>query len=73
MQDYIFDKQLQYAKSWFDAPLDYVLFQMPEMTERITLSWHLTEKEKNSVKGAALNLQNRTSLESLKKIIPPKP
>jgi hypothetical protein len=71
MQDYIFDKQLQYAKSWFDAPLDYVLFQMPEMKERITLSWHLTEKEKKIVKGAALNLQNRTSLESLKKIIPP--
>jgi hypothetical protein len=44
---------------------------MPEMKERITLSWHLTEKEKKIVKGAALNLQNRTSLESLKKIIPP--
>jgi len=71
MQDYAIDRQLEYVQSWLKAPIDYVLFQMPETQERVSLSWHLTEKEKKSLKLAALNKQNRSSLEKIKRIIAP--
>ncbi|MBL7925115.1 MAG: hypothetical protein JNL88_13015, partial [Bacteroidia bacterium] len=45
MQDYNFDRYLQYAKSWMKVPMDVVIFQMPETEDRVSLSWHLTEKE----------------------------
>ncbi len=39
MQDYIQDTELQYAKEWFDGPLDIVHIQMPYMEEKIALNW----------------------------------
>ena len=71
MQDYNFDRYLEYAKTWLKVPMDVVLFQMPETDEKVSLSWHLTEKEKNFLKAAALNPENRNSLELLKELLPP--
>ncbi|CAN5479019.1 hypothetical protein BH11BAC2_BH11BAC2_21190 [soil metagenome] len=71
MQDYSFDRYLGYAKSWYKGPLDFVVFQMPETDEKISLSWHLTEREKKFLKGAALNPENRKALEKLKRVLPP--
>jgi hypothetical protein len=70
MQDYNFDRQLQYAKSWLNVPLDVVTFQIPESDDRISLSWHLTETEKKFLKNAALNPENRAALQHLKNILP---
>lgn len=72
MQDYTFDRYLQYAQSWFNGPLDFVIFQMPETEERVSLSWHLTEKEKHFLKNASLNPANRDALEKIKSLIPAK-
>jgi hypothetical protein len=44
---------------------------MPESDERISLSWHLTEREKNYLKAAALNIENQNSLNRLKRLMPP--
>jgi hypothetical protein len=71
MQDYTFDHDLQYAKSWFKGQLDYVTFEMPEMEEKISLSWHLTEKEKNFLSAAPLNTENRKSLNALMTLLYP--
>ncbi|MFN8153578.1 MAG: patatin-like phospholipase family protein [Bacteroidia bacterium] len=71
MQDYNFDRYLQYAQSWLKVPMNVVIFQMPETEDRVSLSWHLTEKEKNFLKQAALNPENRRSLEELLRVLPP--
>lgn len=70
MQDYNFDRYLQYAKSWLEVPLDVITFQIPESDDRISLSWHLTETEKKFLKNAALNPENRAALQRLKEILP---
>ena len=43
---------------------------MPETQEKISLSWHLTEKEKNFLKEAPLNTENRKSLSRLTTALP---
>ncbi|HQF29513.1 MAG TPA: patatin-like phospholipase family protein, partial [Bacteroidia bacterium] len=72
MQDYSFDRYLEYASSFLNTPLEYILFQMPETQEKISLSWHLTEKEKNFLKDAPLNTENREALNKLTTILPVK-
>lgn len=71
MQDYEMDRLVRYSGSWFNGPVDLVIFQMPESDTRISLSWHLTEREKNYLKEAALNAENQHSLERLKKLMQP--
>lgn len=70
MQDYTHDRYLEYASGFLHKPLEYILFQMPETQEKISLSWHLTEKEKNFLKAAPLNSENRASLNKLTTILP---
>ena len=71
MQDYNFDRYLEYARSWMKVPMDVVVFQMPETEDRVSLSWHLTEKEKKFLKLATLSRENKKSLEKLLQLIPP--
>jgi hypothetical protein len=71
MQDYTFDRELQFAQSWFKGPLKFVTFQMPETQEHVSLSWHLTEKEKKLLKSASENKENKQALEELKSVLKP--
>jgi Patatin-like phospholipase len=71
MQDYNFDRYLQYAKDIVNVPMDVVIFQMPEMEDRVSLSWHLTEKEKHFLRDAALNSENKKMLDKLIQLMPP--
>lgn len=71
MQDYNFDRYLQYAKDIVNVPLDVVIFQMPETEDRVSLSWHLTEKEKHFLRDAALNTENKKMLGKLIQLVPP--
>jgi hypothetical protein len=71
MQDYNFDRYLEYARSWMKVPMDVVVFQMPQTEDRVSLSWHLTEKEKKFLKLATLSRDNKKSLEKLLQLIPP--
>ncbi len=72
MQDYNFDRYLQHARSWLKTPMDVVIFQMPETEDRVSLSWHLTEREKIFLRDAALSPENRASLDRLKSLLPGK-
>ena len=49
IQDYNQDESYEYAKSWFHAPFDFVIFELPTKEQDISLSWHLTTREKRSV------------------------
>lgn len=69
MQDYSLDKELQYAQSWLSAPLDVVIFQMPNLKDRVSISWHLTAKEKAAIISGSQNRFNIASLARLDSIL----
>jgi hypothetical protein len=69
MQDYTNDHAVISAKTWLQCPFDFVQFEMPETDEKISLSWHLTEKEKNFIKTVSTNEENKKSLEKIKKLL----
>jgi hypothetical protein len=49
IQDYTIDEAYYYAKSWYNGRLDFITFELPTREQEISLSWHLTTREKNSV------------------------
>jgi hypothetical protein len=62
------DSQLQHARSWFKGDLEHIIieydpFLNTNVTERASLNWRLTEKEKQSV------LENISSKKNREKII----
>jgi hypothetical protein len=69
MQDYTNDNALIMARKWIQCPFDFVYFEMPETDEKISLSWHLTEKEKHFIKTAAYSDENKRSLLKIKKLL----
>lgn len=69
MQDYQNDQLLINASAWFNGPLDFVMFEMPQLEEKISLSLHLTNREKNFVLDCVMNPYNRQSLIQLEKLI----
>ncbi|MEO8085432.1 MAG: patatin-like phospholipase family protein, partial [Bacteroidota bacterium] len=49
IQDYTMDESYYYAKGWFNGKLDFITFELPTREQEISLSWHLTTREKNSI------------------------
>lgn len=64
------DQLLQYASLWFKVPLDIVTFQLRNDEEdkkaTISLSWHLTEIEKELIKDAIYTEENQEAIQRLK-------
>jgi hypothetical protein len=69
MQDYIQDDHLRYLESILDCPFDYVSMELPQMDEKIALSWHLTEREKQFLINAVYTDENRNSMDKLGKLL----
>ncbi len=69
MQDYNLDRYLETTEGWFKGPVDFITFQMPESTERASLSWHLTEREKKFLDKAVLSPENTVQLNRLIQLI----
>ncbi len=65
MQDYQNDQLLINASAWFKGELDFVMFEMPQLDEKISLSLHLTNREKNFILDCVMNPFNRQSLMKL--------
>lgn len=64
------DQMLQYAESWFDGEIDVVPFQLKnDPTQRISLSWHLTNTEKKYVRQSLHIAENKEALEIVKDLI----
>jgi hypothetical protein len=68
-QDYNTDENFQYARSWFKGQLDLISFELPTKEEDISLSWHLTSKEKNSIYTAVHTVQNEEAFKKLKELL----
>ncbi len=67
VQTYNDDDLLMYASAWFDGTIDIIPFQLKnEEKDPISLSWHLTEKEKKQIYEAVNLPQNKESFWKLK-------
>lgn len=91
IQDYKNDSGLEYASTWFKAPIDYISFEyIPKPKnwdiiqekqldlsileeqrekERASLSWHLTTREKQSIKRTVFEQNNVDALEKLRLLL----
>lgn len=72
MQDYVQDDHLRYLEAFMDCPVDFIPFQLPQMDEKIALSWHLTNKEKLFLKNAVYTNENLQSLKKAGELLGPK-
>ncbi len=70
-QDYYHDNIITYAASWSNKPIDVVRFEyVPQnMTQEVSLSWHLTTREKLNIRNAINTENNQQSLLRVKNII----
>jgi len=69
IQDYNEDESISYASSWLNMPFDYISFELPTYEEEISLSWHLTTREKKSIYNAAYLQENKVKFEKLKNLL----
>jgi hypothetical protein len=70
IQNFNHDEIIQYASLWLESPLDIIDFQLKNDEEtKISMSWHLTTKEKNEVKNAIHQPENRAALARLKQLL----
>lgn len=70
MQDFNQHQSLESVSSWFNGPVDVVDFQLKnEMPDKISLSWHLTNKEKLKVIKSIDLPENRESIEKLRRLL----
>jgi len=59
IQDYDMDEEMKFVKSSFDFPLDFVTFNLKEaLTTNVSLSWHLTKNEKQTIRRAIYSAYN---------------
>jgi hypothetical protein len=69
MQDLSQNQQIEFISSWFDGKVDVVDFQLQnEVPDKISLSWHLTQKEKSKVLRSIDLPENLESIQKLKQL-----
>lgn len=70
MQDYVNDDLVVYAQNWLKSDLEVVDLELtrPEL-EDISLSWHLTTKEKTIIQRSAYNEKNQEAMFRLKELL----
>ncbi len=71
IQDYNQDESYEYAKGWLNCPFDFIKFELPTKEQDISLSWHLTTREKISVYNSAKLPANRESFNALMNLVMP--
>ncbi len=74
VQDLNQNQLLQYASLWFDGEIDVVDFELRnQKPDKISLSWHLTEKEKRKVKESIRLPENQLAIQKLKVLLKQEP
>jgi hypothetical protein len=65
------DQALQYAGSWSSTPVEVVTLQLKNEEEKalISLSWHLTEVEKELIKEALNDKENQLAIQRLQELL----
>jgi hypothetical protein len=69
-QDYEHDQLIQYASEWFDGTIDIIDFSADNNEKKqLSLSWHLTQKEKRQISNSIYSKNNQESLKRLQELI----
>jgi hypothetical protein len=66
IQDYSLDEMLHYLGNDFTQPLDIIDFELNNSKNEISLSWHLTAKEKEKILNSIHSEKNQEALKRLK-------
>jgi len=69
IQEYETDEESEYLKMFLNVPVDLVVIEMPSYEEEISLSWHLTTKEKNFIKASVHLPVNTKSFGRIKELL----
>ncbi len=69
IQDYNQDEAYEYAKGWFNGKFNFIKFELPTKEQDISLSWHLTTREKQSVYNSVYLPENVESFKTLLKVM----
>jgi len=70
MQDFNQQQQIEFASLWFPGKIDILNFELRnEKDEHISLSWHLTKKEKLQVKESIKLPENIETIRKLKDML----
>jgi hypothetical protein len=69
IQDYNLDDMLQYLSVDLSHPIDVIDFELESNTNQISLSWHLTKKEKANVLNSIHSKNNQKSIVRLTKLL----
>ena len=65
-QDLDQEQLIKLCKSSFNFPVDKITFNLREdYNERISLSWHLTKREKQKIEEAFSSTENQIALKKL--------
>ncbi len=69
-QDFDQEQLMKLCSKSFDFPVDVVTFNLREKSkDRISLSWHLTKREKQKIEKAFKSKENQKALEKLKSLL----
>lgn len=70
IQDYNQNQLLQYASLWFDQKVDIINFEMKrDEKENVSLSWHLTNKEKMQILNSVNQPENQQAIRDLENLL----
>jgi hypothetical protein len=69
IQDYSLDDMLQYLGNDFIQPVDVIDFELNNSENEISLSWHLTTKEKEKILKSIYSKKNQESLKRLQVLL----
>ncbi|MEO6883305.1 MAG: patatin-like phospholipase family protein [Bacteroidia bacterium] len=70
VQDFNENQMIEYTSLWFKGKIDFVDFQLQnDPGDNISLSWHLTNKEKKQVVNSMKLPENRASVAKLKELL----
>ncbi len=69
MQDYNNDTYTEGVRAIYDGQINFVSFQLPDIDQKASLSWHLTKKEKEYIKLQPYNAENQAQLIKLKSLL----
>jgi hypothetical protein len=72
VQDFNNDELLEYAKEWYQGDLEVINYQLDKSPQRnISLSWHLTSKEKQQILSSLQLEENKAAAAKLKRTLNP--
>lgn len=70
VQDFNNEELLEYTKEWFQGPVDLINFELHKnKNQKISLSWHLTSREKEMILISLFTNNNQKAAEKLKRLL----